>query len=64
MQLAKKRKTLLDEMAIKGQESVGEQLKKVEEMEARYKVRRWTNECMEGGVELVVKYTCRWRDAG
>ncbi len=49
-QLAEKRKTLLDEMAIKGQESVGEQMRRVEGMEERYKVRGGRIEaCMGGG---------------
>ena len=37
-QLAEKRKTILDEMAIKGQQSVTEQQKKMNEEEIRHKV--------------------------
>ena len=36
--MAEKRKAILDEMSIKGQESATEQQKKMDELEERYKV--------------------------
>ena len=38
-QLAEKRKAILDEMSIKGQESATEQQKKMDELEEKHKVR-------------------------
>ena len=40
IQLAEKRKAILDEMAIKGQQSVTEQQKRIDEEEIRHKVRK------------------------
>ena len=39
-QLAEKRKTLVDEMSIRGQETAGEQKKKMEEVQESLKVGR------------------------
>ena len=42
-QLAEKRKTILDEMSIKGQESATEQQKKIDELEEKHKVSKFSS---------------------
>ena len=42
-QLAEKRKTILDEMSIKGQESATEQQKKMDELEEKHKVSKFSS---------------------
>ena len=55
-QLAEKRKTILDEMAIKGQESATEQQKKLDELEERHKVRTYVR-VTESSLYTLIKHT-------